>query len=245
MYLQQIRVMATFEGMKKFNMFDLVRAAFGKTSFADVACMKFAVYRETPGELQSKLDEIELQPISMDELSLLDPSTLGGAYHQYLMDQKLEHFRVSESLRKKLKDNPMAIRFTETHDLHHLITGFDTTVAGELGLVAFNAIHDFGIISKQRWKWMKRIYLTMMFLFVPFQYRAFKHNLSLGEKMAQDCSSTMFVRFDTMLAMPLSEVRQQLGIKDDDRLAIMHGKRSAFLTFIYKMMGRELPMPQT
>jgi ubiquinone biosynthesis protein Coq4 len=45
---------------------------------------------------------------------------------------------ISADVRERFRDNPYALRYTTTHDLHHVLTGFDTGLAGEAGVVAFN-----------------------------------------------------------------------------------------------------------
>src|SRR5689334_1412619 len=65
-------------------------------------------------------------------LRKLPKKTLGGAYARFLDDNRIT------PLEPTRKGSAYALRFTATHDLHHVVTGFDTTLAGEIGVLAFN-----------------------------------------------------------------------------------------------------------
>ncbi|MEM9452927.1 MAG: Coq4 family protein [Myxococcota bacterium] len=69
-------------------------------------------------------------------LSRLPPKTLGRQYadfltHNGLEPDELDHSRGQSTLQR------LRIHLESTHDVWHVVTGFDTDVAGELGLQAF------------------------------------------------------------------------------------------------------------
>jgi hypothetical protein len=69
-------------------------------------------------------------------LRKMPKKTLGGAYAEFLDEHRIA------PLDPTRKGSAYALRFTATHDLHHVVTGFDTTLAGEIGVLAFNVGQD-------------------------------------------------------------------------------------------------------
>lgn len=77
-----------------------------------------------------------LGAVDLDALSRLPEGTVGHAYARFMRERGLEH----EDL--LLVDGERDVdwlrnHMRETHDLWHVATGFDTDVAGELGVQAF------------------------------------------------------------------------------------------------------------
>jgi ubiquinone biosynthesis protein Coq4 len=71
--------------------------------------------------------------IDLAALSQLPPDTLGGAYarHMYAQGFTIDAFADKE------KDNIFERRLGISHDVQHIITGFDSSPIGEYGLAAF------------------------------------------------------------------------------------------------------------
>jgi ubiquinone biosynthesis protein Coq4 len=71
--------------------------------------------------------------IDLDALSKLPPDTLGGAYarHMYAQGFRIDAFADNE------KDTIFERRLGISHDVQHIITGFDSSPIGEYGLAAF------------------------------------------------------------------------------------------------------------
>jgi ubiquinone biosynthesis protein Coq4 len=78
----------------------------------------------------------------LDKLQLLEPGSLGRAYADHMLSLQLnpDFYRHLE-----IKNDTafVIMRLRQTHDLWHVITGFDTSVAGEIGLQAFMAAQTF------------------------------------------------------------------------------------------------------
>lgn len=72
----------------------------------------------------------------LDELIALSPETLGGAYARYMAARGLRpNFYDDVVPRHKL--HYLRLRLRQTHDIWHVLTGFDTDPVGELGLQGF------------------------------------------------------------------------------------------------------------
>jgi ubiquinone biosynthesis protein Coq4 len=75
-------------------------------------------------------------PYRVERLLLLDPATLGGTYARHMKARDLRpDFYASESPRHKL--HYLRLRIHQTHDIWHILTGFGTDPAGEVGLQGF------------------------------------------------------------------------------------------------------------
>lgn len=90
------------------------------------------------------------EPISLERLKSCEEGTLGAGYYRFVVDNKLEknlatNYRTfNEQLHAsgKLDRLPedmsyMMIRGFQIHDFQHVLTGFDSSPYGELGLAAF------------------------------------------------------------------------------------------------------------
>lgn len=81
-------------------------------------------------------DRPRLGKVDLEALSRLPEGTLGREYASFMRARGLEH----DSLQLRTGEGDMDYvrnHLRETHDLWHVATGFDTDVAGELGLQAF------------------------------------------------------------------------------------------------------------
>ncbi|MCU1281537.1 MAG: hypothetical protein JWM53_5083 [bacterium] len=105
----------------------------------------------------------------------------------------------------------------ETHDLWHVVTGFGTDVAGELGLQAFyqaqlpgklpSAILAAGFVN------------TLVYSFAQRDVRM--REIARGWLLGRRSQQLFGVRWDDYLARPLDEVRARLGLEVDAVDAIL------------------------
>jgi len=82
------------------------------------------------------VDKPRLGSVDLDTLSRLPEGTLGRAYADFMRSRGLAH----EDLQLVEGEGELDFlrnHLRETHDLWHVATGFDTDVAGELGVQAF------------------------------------------------------------------------------------------------------------
>jgi ubiquinone biosynthesis protein Coq4 len=76
-------------------------------------------------------------PYDIEGLLRLDAATLGGAYARHMHARGLRpDYYTQERPRHKL--HYLRLRVHQTHDIWHMLTGFGTDPAGEVGLQGFN-----------------------------------------------------------------------------------------------------------
>ncbi len=83
--------------------------------------------------------------INRAELAALPKGTLGRTYADFLTENNLKPEAFPENAIQSEPDY-MRTHFYETHDLWHVVTGFDTTPTGEAGVQAFYAAQTFGVL---------------------------------------------------------------------------------------------------
>jgi len=115
-------------------------AVFGMTS-----CMKkLGLIQELTRKAAFSPEAVELiserkllKKVDLRELQTLPVRTLGRAYADHMISANLNQ-EFYEVLDITDDDTYAIMRMRQTHDLWHVITGFNTSVAHEIGLQAFN-----------------------------------------------------------------------------------------------------------
>ena len=72
----------------------------------------------------------------VEHLAHLPPATLGGAYSRFMIERRLRP-DFYEDVRARHKMHWLRLRLRQTHDIWHVLTGFDTGPFGEVGLQGF------------------------------------------------------------------------------------------------------------
>jgi ubiquinone biosynthesis protein Coq4 len=209
--------------MKWSEMRELNRMRREGRSIGDIAALKFA-FIAGPGHTGN--DSLHTLPtpcleVDLAELRRLPEGTVGRAFADQLDRNGLEPLVISDAMKRRLADNPLALRYTTTHDLVHVLTGFPTTPAGEIGVFAFMVGQGFGSSRGLLWTGCA-IYSLMMPLHVPGLLR----NVRVGLRMAREAQPMLAAPLEELLAVPLTEARRRLGIRAETVAAIAPGHES-------------------
>lgn len=102
--------------------------------------------RRFPGVAENAANYVPL-PYNIETLSDCAPDTLGAAFYRLIVDNGFD-VEVLDREALALADLPPALRFTntrilQTHDLFHLVAGYETTALHEIGISAFQ-LAQFG-----------------------------------------------------------------------------------------------------
>jgi ubiquinone biosynthesis protein Coq4 len=174
-----------------------------------------------PDQDRAMMDQLRRDPVGADaldqkprvgklhlaELEKLPENTLGYHVARFFRERGLD----PDVLEKGATDNDHAYvraHFYETHDIWHVVTGFGTDVAGELGLQGFYAAQIKGptpplIISA---------YLLNMVFKAPTEYEARFEALMVGWMMGRRARKFFGTRWNTMWTRDIRQVRQELGL---------------------------------
>lgn len=180
-------------------------------------------------EARAVIDEgFVSEPLSLEELAKCAPGTLGQGYHDFIVANNLEanlgrnYREFNEQLHAsgKLDRLPedlsyMMIRGFQIHDFLHVLTGYDSSPLGELGIAAF--------------------YLAQL----RFPYHAMRMAVTLGHTAFVKPEATVdvmdaicdgwsygrtaknlnFVRWEEELNTPLVELQQRMNLRVEKQAA--------------------------
>lgn len=76
------------------------------------------------------------EPYDVDQLLSLDPGTLGGMYARHMKSRGLRP-DFFDAVTPRHSMHYLRLRLRQTHDIWHILTGFDTDPVGEVGLQGF------------------------------------------------------------------------------------------------------------
>ena len=150
------------------------------------------------------------------------PGTLGHAYHSFMVENDLVEqlaagYRARhDELRASGKIDRMpdalaykVLRGFQTHDLHHVLTGYPATPLGELALQAFQlAQMDFPYAAM----WIA-VVTGHMALVDPHLIKPAMDAISEGWSHGRSARSIQFVRFEERLDQPLQAIQAEFGLR--------------------------------
>lgn len=215
--------------MKWSDMRELLRARRAGASLGDLAVMKFAMYAGPAPEHNARLRERGLPAcleVDLDEMRTLPEGTVGRAYARHLDDRGLSPLAISDECKRRYADQPLPLRYTTTHDLFHVLTGFTTNPAGEIGLFAFMMGQGLALGGSGT-LWLAR---TIYSLGLPLHARGMWHNIRVGLRLGARAANLIEQPLESFLRRPLVEVRRELKLPAEPALGgIVPGRRSALL----------------
>jgi ubiquinone biosynthesis protein COQ4 len=147
-------------------------------------------------------------PINLEQLSTLPRGTLGYEYAHHMQVNQLKPFNVSPELEDVAGRNVFALRYAVTHDIFHVLLGFDTSYAGEMGVLAFAVAQNYS--RQQRWGlWIATVLYPLL---APGQFREIFRQREKGWELGSRAEFLLAVPFEEMWHRPLNEVRKELRL---------------------------------
>jgi ubiquinone biosynthesis protein Coq4 len=147
------------------------------------------------------------KPWRVAELAEYPKGSLGYTYARHMLDRNLD-VDFYPQVEGESEEAYILTRLRHVHDLWHTITGFDTTVADEVGLQAFGQaqmnVRTPGVI-------MSMLMLHATF-FTPEKLYETTTALARGWAMGMACKPICGERFEEFWERDLNEYRQALGI---------------------------------
>jgi ubiquinone biosynthesis protein Coq4 len=164
------------------------------------------------------------EPLNLDGLEAFSPGTLGHAYRDFMVSNDLME-RLAEGYKDlheqfatagKLDRMPAILKYKvlrgyQTHDLHHVLTGYPATPLGELALQAFQLAQvEFPYAAM----WVAVATGHMAFV-DPWLIKPAMDAIAHGWTYGSEARSIQFVKFEQMLDQPLEELRREYGLGRD------------------------------
>ncbi len=160
-------------------------------------------------------------PFALSQVAGYGPGTLGAAWRDFMVDNGVVE-KLAEGYRDltedfaaqgKLDRMPPVLRYKvlrgyQTHDLHHVLTGYQATPFDELALQAFQ-------LAQQDYPYSAMTLATILThatLVDPWLIKPAMDAIAEGWAYGRRTKSIQFVAFETMLERPLAEVRADYGL---------------------------------
>ena len=145
--------------------------------------------------------------LDVKALAAMPEGTFGRAAGDYFVRNGLDPAALPQ--RPASDDSSyMQAHLYETHDLWHVVTGFGTDVAGELGLQAFYAAQ---VPGKLPWALLAIGLLNTLFFSFDDGVRRLEA-ITRGWRMGREAKQLFGVRWAELLGAPLGQVRAQLKV---------------------------------
>lgn len=198
--------MATFKRFIK-----AIKDYYQQGEAGDIAYLKIELLRigGSP-ELLAKLEGLKdyYPTVNLEELEQLRPSTLGYEYAQHMKKNGIHPLIISPDLIETAKAHPFALRFTATHDIFHILLGFDTSYAGEIGVLGFTIGQGYSKFLNAYEPIIKHIYPLLL----PSQAQQIRANLERGKAIGEQAQCLLAYPFELNWSRPIEEIRAELGL---------------------------------
>lgn len=165
------------------------------------------------------------EPFSLDSVKGYARGTLGGEWLAFMTENglverlALGYRELHEELEAKGKLDNMpdvmkykVLRGYQTHDIHHVLTGYSATPLGELALQAFQ-------LAQMDYPYSAMTLATVLghaTLVDPLLIKPAMDAITDGWGYGRRARSIQFVAFEDMLGRPLAEVQAEYGLLRDD-----------------------------
>jgi ubiquinone biosynthesis protein Coq4 len=214
------------------KLWSVFRAYRAGVPLGDVVVLKLDAIHHAPKGIADKLGSLNRYGEIPDLATLraLPDGSLGREYARFLDANGIVPLTISADVRARFQDEPYALRYTVTHDLHHVLAGFDAGLAGELGLVAFNVGQGAAPISRA----MLRAARAMYVLLSPTQAQTIVNNVRVGLAMGERADLVMAQPIEAWLAEPLAEVRKRLHIADPREAGVLPSGESVVASWLMR-----------
>jgi ubiquinone biosynthesis protein COQ4 len=182
-----------------------------------------ASMRACPATAQM-LEQRYLPPAyTLDDLAVHAPGTLGAAYRHHMVENDLspDYFEKPSAIEgtKDAEDFAYArLRFYQTHDIWHAVTGYPTSVLGEVAIVGFYLGHfeaHMGDRAASAIGFSAILAGTMLLhaaLFRQDRITHFYRALFDGWTRGRAARPFFAVRWEEQWDRPLEEIRQELAV---------------------------------
>ncbi|MEL6249313.1 MAG: Coq4 family protein [Cyanobacteria bacterium J06648_16] len=146
--------------------------------------------------------------IDLDALLQLPSDTFGHAYAAHMQRNGLQPFTVSPELEDVARRNVFALRYAVTHDIFHVLLGFDTSYAGEMGVLAFAVAQGYSR-SQQIGLWLATVLYPLL---APGQIQQIFDSKQQGYQLGIQADCLLAYRFEEQWSRSLAEVRKTLAL---------------------------------
>ncbi|MBD2509667.1 hypothetical protein H6G91_20625 [Nostoc muscorum FACHB-395] len=147
-------------------------------------------------------------PFNLDDLGKLPEGTLG---HVYAREMKARGFDPYFYKKVPVVDDISYLKmlWRSTHDIYHVVAGFDTNGIGEIGLQAFFLAQTPIPISVM----LLSFGMVMISLYQPNNFKDLMTEISRGYRVGSHTPGKLIAqKWDQLWDVQVSEIRERLGV---------------------------------
>lgn len=199
--------------LNKFKQIKKALAYKNSDNLGDFAILKSDVFgAKVSPEVADKLENlVGYHPkIDLDKLIEYPEGSFGREYAEHMKRNNLQPLNISSELADVARRNVFALRYVVTHDIFHVLLGFDTSYAGEIGVLAFAAAQNYSKSLKISFWFAKILYPII----APNQIKAILENQHKGKELAHKAKFLLGYRFEEHWHESLDKVKQDLGLAE-------------------------------
>ncbi len=197
--------------LKKLQQIKVILAYKNSENVGDIAILKSDFFgAKVSPTVASKLQAVVgyYPVIDLNQLSQYPQGSFGREYANHLQANQLKPLNISPELEDIARDNLFALRYLVTHDIFHVLLDFDTTYAGEIGVLAFATTQNYSK-SLQIGLWLARLLYPLL---APQQIKAIFANLAKGRELGKKADFLLGYRFEDHWEEPIDDVRKRLRL---------------------------------
>lgn len=185
----------------------------------DVVLLKLDAMSAPPEGMNEKLRALRGYAPKHDLVKLrgLPDGTLGREYARFLDRNGIEPIAFSAALIERFYENPFVLRYSTSHDIHHVLIGCDAGIAGEAGVFAFTVAQGTAPGGMRMLHWVRVVYP----LVTPSQARRVWNNIRVGLELGRQAKLLIALPLESHFEEPLQEVRELLALPRDPAKAGM------------------------
>jgi len=161
---------------------------------------------DSPGSARAIRERTLLSPIDLEAFGRKPEGSLGRSFAEFMKRYHLDP-NFYPSLEVRSDANYVVLRMRQMHDIIHVVTGFDTTEEGELGVQGFL----FAQIASP----LSMILVGSAALSLPFhkqeKWVRYMNNVTRGWLLGRSAELCFAQDWDRLWDLPLTEVRRALG----------------------------------
>ncbi|PRQ03771.1 Coq4 family protein [Enhygromyxa salina] len=162
-------------------------------------------------EVEAQLDRVRgyAPPVELDALAQLPDGTLGREYLRFLQSNDLHPITLTGNCDPEMvARNAFTVRYAIIHDMVHVLTGFDASWPGEVGVWA--------VVGGQNYSRGFRVAAFMALVVAPLRcplrlgeaWRSFRRGWRIGKQ----AKLLVAIRLEEHFARPLDQLRAELGV---------------------------------
>ncbi len=195
-----------------------VRRYYKTGDVGDVAFLKINLFKSGVNPaIKDQLQELAgyYPKIDLEQLSQLPAGTLGYEYAQHMRKNGIQPLAISPDLQEEADRNPFALRYVVTHDIFHVLLGFDTSYAGEIGVYAF-------VVAQNYSKLLNIFHPLAMLLYPvvePMRIRETRAYFRRGAALGKQAQCLLTYRFEENWERAIADLRSELGLLLDEPAA--------------------------